>query len=806
MKKQNKTLKQPTVLSQPIIEKSSQITPTGISYFLQNYPIIIWAIISIIGCIYVFFPFLFEDKVMLYQGIGSDSVTQMYPMAQMLVNELKDGFPTWSFQQGLGQFIASFNTGNPFIWLHYFMGGGHNAFAWIECIKYLSAGLFFAMFLRNHRYTYVAIIIGAFAYTFNAYFLVTSGWATFFSTWAFTLSFFLFALSVFFTKKNPWFIPIAILFICGDQPVNLLLFAEVGIVYTFIYAYTHRDTFIPIKNISTLVLASIIGLIISSYFIYINMYGVIMSPRGAGIVSNFNDLKLESKFQLIPSDLLHTTISRFFSNNLNGVADSYKGWNNYMEAPALYIGLFALLLFPQVFFLAKKENKKLYIGIAILCTVVLMFPYVRYLLWGATGDYYRIISLFISICVLMGALTAMQLIYAHKKLNLPVLITTYIICLLLLFANKSETAIDEEYSKTMVFITVLFALLLMVHIAKSTKWLYLLLPITLIEMSMHASASLSGRDELEETAFTARIGYNDYTKEALQYISSQDSSIYRVEKNYGSAPCKFISMNDAMVQHFMGTRVYTSFNHKNQVLYMAAMEAVDLNNELDTRWLSGITARPFLMGNVSVKYFLSKISLPYMGVGYDSITKFGDVIIFKNRLALPMGASFKHYIPRKQFNTYTQFTKEIQLYRGLVIEEKNINAIGNIAAVKDTISEVTLPFLDSMCLQAAQGALQISKWKSNKIEGSSDAAWDRLLYFSFPYDIGWHAQVDGKETPLLNVNAGMTGLPLKAGKHQVMLYYSLPYMQLSIWVTILGILSVSILAFFAYKKTIKNKT
>jgi uncharacterized membrane protein YfhO len=805
MKKQKKQIKSIEIGNTKVENKIVPERQGRLMYLIQSYPIVVWFVLATLGCLWVFFPFLFEEKIMLYGGIGSDSVTQMYPMGQMLVSELKDGFPTWSFQQGLGQFVASFNIGNPFIWIHYVMGGSHNAFAWVECIKYLSSGLFFALFLRNHAYDALAIIIGALAYTFNAYILVTSGWAIFFSTWAFTLSFLLFALSVFFTKKNPWFIPIAILLICGDQPVNLLLFAEVGLVYAVIYAYLHKDTFKPIKNFGTLLLVAIVGLLISSYFIYINMYGVLMSPRGAGIVNNFNDLKLESKFQLIPSNLLQTTLIRLFSNNLNGVADNFKGWNNYMEAPALYIGIFSLLLFPQLFFLANKERRNVFIASAVLCIVVLLFPYVRYLLWGATGDYFRIISLFISLCILMGALTSLQLIYANKKMNLPALIVSFITCLLLLFATKTETTLEEEFTKVVMFIFILFGTLLLVHFSKSIRWLYLLLAVTFIEMSLHARASLSGRDELNEEAFASHIGYNDNTREALDYIRHLDSSIYRIEKNYGSAPCKFISMNDAMVQHFMGTRAYTSFNHKNQVLYMAAVGALDLKNELETRWLNGISTRPFLMGNVSVKYYLSKTLIPHSSIGFDSLTKFGDVIVYKNKYALPLGASFTKHIPRKQFDNYAQFTKEIQLYRGLVLEENDLKAGGNLVAIEDTISQVNLTFLDTLCMESAQGALQIKKWESSRIEGISEATWDRLIYFSFPFDMGWHAQVDGHETTLLKANAGLTALPLKAGKHQVILYYNLPYMQLTVWVTLLGVILVCLLAFYTYIKAIKNK-
>ena len=47
-----------------------------------------------------------------------------------------------------------------------------------------------------------------------------------------------------------------------------------------------------------------------------------------------------------------------------------------------------------------------------------------------------------------------------------------------------------------------------------------------------------------------------------------------------------------------------------------------------------------------------------------------------------------------------------------------------------------------------------------------------ILFFSIPFDKGWKAKVDGKETELIIANIGFTGLLLDKGVHQIELSFT----------------------------------
>jgi len=83
--------------------------------------------------------------------------------------------------------------------------------------------------------------------------------------------------------------------------------------------------------------------------------------------------------------------------------------------------------------------------------------------------------------------------------------------------------------------------------------------------------------------------------------------------------------------------------------------------------------------------------------------------------------------------------------------------------------------------------LAITSFHQKRIEGTITARSPELLFFSIPYDKGWHAKVDGKEEKPILCNIGFMGLLLQPGQHEVTLYYKPLYFSESIIITIIGI-------------------
>ena len=117
-------------------------------------------------------PFLALRKTYLFKDIGSDSLTHVYPMLVHLSDYLRsDGFPRWSFRQGMGQNLIGRDLGDPFNWLLAALPRNAiaPALAYVEALKMVLAGLCFRAFLRRAGMGAYAALVGALGYAFCGY-------------------------------------------------------------------------------------------------------------------------------------------------------------------------------------------------------------------------------------------------------------------------------------------------------------------------------------------------------------------------------------------------------------------------------------------------------------------------------------------------------------------------------------------------------------------------------------------------------------------------------------------------------------
>ncbi|MDD5863394.1 MAG: YfhO family protein [Firmicutes bacterium] len=71
----------------------------------------------------------------------------------------------------------------------------------------------------------------------------------------------------------------------------------------------------------------------------------------------------------------------------------------------------------------------------------------------------------------------------------------------------------------------------------------------------------------------------------------------------------------------------------------------------------------------------------------------------------------------------------------------------------------------------AASTLELTRFRSTRVEGTIDCNRDGLMYLSIPQNGNWHAEVDGREVPTHLVGDCMIGLNLTEGTHTVRLIY-----------------------------------
>lgn len=756
----------------------------------------------------VFFRFLTFRDVFLFKDIGSDTINQIYPYARMVADYFREsGFPNWSFRQGMGQYVAPFNTGSPFPYLLYLMSGEGvpYAMAYVEWLKFVMAGLVFYAYLRERGFHPFASLVGSLGYGYCGYLTIGSGWFTFFTAWPIQTAFLLFSLERLY-QRNQWlWLPLAVALVAADQPFNLFLLAEFSLIY-LLARLAADPAFSWIKTagfVGKAFVMSLLGLLISSFFLSANLYAIVNSPRVTGGVSYVDLLSAQPVFRLVDRPQIATAVLRFFGNDLLGTGNDYRGWMNYMEGPTFYMGLLSLLLLPQAFWLANRRQRWVYGLLAGLVGLLLLFPFFRYAFWAFSGDYYRLLALFIGIGVLLAGVRVLDGLLRGQTLNMFLLAATVVLLLMLLFFPYNLLADRPRQTLTMLFLVAEAATLFWLNRQITAIGLWTLLLLVVVEVTVISYPTLNRREVVSAKEFRSRTGYNDFTREALAFIHAQDKGFYRIEKDYSSGPAMHVSLNDGMVQGYRGTSGYTAFNQKHTALFQAGMGLINPKNEVETRWLPGLRSRPLLMGLASVKYVLSKNHTPYGNWGFDSLTTREDVRIFRNPYALPMGFTYDRFITEEIFRQWSPVQKDFGVMRAFVIPGENKAGYPGLAEIRDTLApaDLNVDRFTSILTERRRDTLRLTSFSDNHFKGTIAPDRAKLLFLSIPFDEGWRAEVDGRETPTHLVTYGLTGLWLKPGPHTIGLRYEPPYRQARLMGTGLGVLLYLIL----FVISLKNK-
>lgn len=732
-----------------------------------------------LGCYMTFSDFISFKKIFLFKDIGSDTINMGYPLLVNYSEYLKtEGVPGWSFSQGMGQ--------NMFpLWLGDFFTNFVMLFSketipkvivFMEILKIFLCATIFFKFLKELKVSGFAALLGGLLYAFSGYVILGGTWAIF-STEAVYVAVMLLGIER-WLNSGKWFLFLLGITLLGFlQPFYLFTYTLFLIGYIIVRYNDLHDgnwkgfVFFSLKTVGVAAL----GVAITSYQLLPDVLMLLESPRVGGEAGLSAQLKAQPMFALADEVLRFTTTFRAFGSDLLGVGSNFKGWQNYLEAPLFYCGILNLVAFPHVFSTLNKKQKWFYGVLTGLYVLPILFPYFRYAFWVFSGDYFRTFSLVIAVWMLIYSVRAVSYIEQKGTVNKIVLAVTGLFLLFLLYspARQFSTAVDSGARSFAAFLVLAYSGLLFLltntsglkHIAKLG-----LILLCVIEVCVVSRKGISKRDAMRKTELTDKVGYNDYTMDAMAYLKQNDKTFFRVQKDYSSGLAIHSSINDAKAQGFYGTSSYHSFNQINYIRFLGGLNIIDVKDENSTRWAKGLAERPLVFSLASGKYWLSKRPDNYLqGFGYDSIAKFGDVKVFKNRYSLPFGFAYKQVMTLSTFKTLNNLQKDLFLLKGCVIDDEDKAAFGELATfnLADTTKQFSFEEYGRLVSGLRKDTLSISDFKENKISGTINPDSTRVLFVSIPFDQGWSAKVDGQDAKLYRVNIGLTGLILKKGNHKV---------------------------------------
>ncbi|MBK6983950.1 MAG: YfhO family protein [Bacteroidetes bacterium] len=734
----------------------------------------------LLSCYLIFSDFISFKKIYLFRDIGSDSINIYFPW---LTNYSDiNGVPGWSFSQGMGQNVFP-------IWLGDFFSDFLTLFdkskipyglAFMEILKIFLSGFVFYKFLKEVKLSNFSALIFSILFSFSGFIILGGCWAIF-STEALYIAIILYGFERWLNHKKFFWFVFGIMCLGFLQP--FLLFPYSIVLATYIcarYFDTHEtnNKAFFIFLIKTVGLASI-GVAITGYQLLPDILQYLESPRVGGESSFFEKLKQQDTFGLADDALRFTTTYRAFGSDMIGTGSNFKGWQNYLEAPLFYCGIFCLVTFPQFFSILNKRQKMLYGGITALLCLPILFPYFRYAFWAFSGDYFRAFSLVIVLFMVMFSARAISYIEKNNKINKIVLGVTVLVLLFLLYtpANQFKPAVNTSLRSIVTLLIFTYAGLLY-GLSTTTSFKSIsktvLIVLCFFEVAYFSSITVNKRDVITGSMLKDKVGYNDYSVESVAYLKSIDKDFFRINKDYSSGLAIHSSINDAKVQNFYGTSSYYSFNQKNYIKFLGDLNVIDVKDENQTRWAKGLGDRPILFSIASGKYWLSKrTDRAVANMGFDSIAKFGDVTVYKNKFALPFGFTYDKSIGEDEFKKLSPTQKDFCLLRACVIGNEDKATFSSLKQfnIADTTAPVTFDNYLAYVNDLKKDKFTISKFSDNNIIGSININESKALFFSIPFDEGWHVKVNDVEAKLYRINAGLTGLPITKGNNKVELIF-----------------------------------
>jgi hypothetical protein len=436
-----------------------------------------------------------------------------------------------------------------------------------------------------------------------------------------------------------------------------------------------------------------LGIGIGALFFLSATYAMIDSPRGTGTVSLAAELKQHPIFGFVEPANLSTSLLRFFSSDLLGSDFDFKGTGNYLEAGIYYTGLLSLLVAPLVFTFLNRRKKILYLVFAMILFLPIFFPWFRYAFWLFTGDYYRAVSFFSGLVLLLFTLESFNHILEWGRVKFTVLLTSYSIMLLLLFyphSSAEQDLIDTGLRNVIVGLTTIyFALILMLK--KPTLRTFSkagLLLIVCVELAHFSSITVNHRQVVTGEELKQKTGYNDYTVEAVEYINSIDKSFFRTGKDYFSSPVAHkghAGLNDAKVQGYRGTSSYDSFNQFNYIQFLQGVGIISKDDEWQTRNTPGLFGKPLFQTFASNKYMLRKSHVQKMpgaslhDLLYTEIKKVGDVTVSKIKNYLPLGFTYDRYITSSDFQKLNGVRIPLMLLSACIVPDESTREYSSIS-------------------------------------------------------------------------------------------------------------------------------
>ena len=215
-----------------------------------------------------------------------------------------------------------------------------------------------------------------------------------------------------------------------------------------------------------------------------------------------------------------------------------------------------------------------------------------------------------------------------------------------------------------------------------------------------------------------------------------------------------------------------------------------------------------LRGLLSVKYLITTPEkqedfLAAADDGWSYYDTKDGFMLYENENYVPMGFTYDYYITEESYETTVKNTRANLLMRALVLSEEDAETYGKyLKKLPDAkLDDLWYDTYVSDCADRRASACSTFQMNNSGFHAEITLKKDNLVFFSVPYDDGFTAYVNGKETEVIRVDEGLMAVLAPAGENTIDFVYQADGYSLASKVS-LAALAVFVLyaGYFVWKK------
>lgn len=616
----------------------------------QGKALWILAALMAAGCIFVFHNYIFGNDTMVFGDVGSDTKAQYIMWYNGVANRLRTGtFSLWDFHSGLGVNQIDLNITGPFTLLVYLCGFlfGPDKIAfcmvYIQILKVILSGFTCYLLLSLFDYDPSAKIIASFLYAFNGYLMV---WGQHYMMGSVVVFLPLLVWAVEKTVRDiRWALGLAAasaLLILNSYYQGYMSILAVAIYVTIrVLLFDTRPFIGRLKLFFTCAFSMAFGLVMAAINLIPSLTTLSDTNRLDSNYTLFS--RLIANLSLWGKEYYRTLLYRFFGNNLQGAGNEFLGDLNYYEAPSLFFSALLIILLIQYVFLIVRQKQTLlqklaqYLG--ILAGAFILIVQVGSLIFnGFAYSFSRhtfvLLPFFAMICAwtLNGLIRERQISLAGLAVGLLVVCAVYIKAYTNYKHPTYETNALILFAGALVMIAALY--FLSREGADRAMLIRILTAAVFVTMVCDSALCYRWRTTVKktDTSYFDETYHGDTTK-ALEWVAAQDSSFYRLEKDYSNAAYYM----ESLAQDYRGVSTYNSTQNRNYAEFTSKLWP-QLSPGYDPNHFTFRSAvHEDVMASLSnVKYLLSHDPKPPVEA-WEMVHQEGDVYVFRNTRTQSIG-------------------------------------------------------------------------------------------------------------------------------------------------------------------------